>query len=264
MNAKACTVKTWIILFLGSVMSLTACQKSAEDVAIMSNMEDSTIVAGDTLTYEVLTSDTIGWSGVWNKPDNNLATNALDRGTFGSPVYLPSGWRYTFVSPAHTFQAWISVATSTNTKDITANLYRNGTLIKTATNKPAGGFAKLLADVKGDSLTGTPSDPVLMYEVLVSEQDTTKFQSDGWLGQWTTASGVPSDLNDPLAGLWFAIPSGWKYTFKPGQLPFTMRMAASPYTKNGGKVTINFFVNGQLVKSSAVRDWIYDMQHTMQ
>jgi hypothetical protein len=103
-----------------------------------------------------------------------------------------------------------------------------------------------------------------MYEVFVSEQDTTKFQSDGWLGQWTTASGVPSDLNNPLAGLWFAIPSGWKYTFKPGQLPFTMRMAASPYTKNGGKVTINFFVNGQLVKSSAVRNWIYDMQHTMQ
>jgi hypothetical protein len=257
-------MKTWICSFLISGVFLAACQKSADDVAFMGNMDDSTIVAGDTLTYEVLTSDTIGWSGVWNKPDNNLATNALDSGAFGSPVYFPSGWRYTFISPAHTFQAWISVAAYTYSDNITVNLYRNGALVKSATNNPMKGVARLLQNVKGDSLTGTPSDPVLKYEVLVSEQDSTTFQPDGWIGQWATASGVPSDLNNPLAGGLFAIPSGWKYTFKPGQRPFTMRMAASPYTKNGGKVTINFLVNGQLVKSSAARDWIYDMQYTVQ
>jgi hypothetical protein len=257
-------MKAWIRIFLISGVFMAACQKSAEDVALLSNMEDSTIIAGDTLTYEVVTSDSIGWFGVWNMPGNTLATNVLDSGTFGSPVYLPSGWRYTFVSPAHTFQAWISVATYTYSDNITVNLYRNGTLVKSAKNNPMRGVAKLLQDVKGDSLTGTPSDPVLMYEVLVSEQDTARFQADGWIGQGATASGVVSDLNNPLAGGLFAIPSGWKYTFKPGQRPFTMRMAASPYTKNGGKVTINFFVNGLLVKSSAATDWIYDMQYTVQ
>ena len=43
-----------------------------------------------------------------------------------------------------------------------------------------------------------------------------------------------------------------------------MKMQAGPYTIDGGKITINFFVNGQLVKSSANRDWIYDMEYTVQ
>jgi hypothetical protein len=41
-------------------------------------------------------------------------------------------------------------------------------------------------------------------------------------------------------------------------------MQASPYTMDGGKITVNFFVNGQQVKSFAARDWIYVMEYTVQ
>jgi len=43
-----------------------------------------------------------------------------------------------------------------------------------------------------------------------------------------------------------------------------MKLQASPYSTDGGKVTINFYVNGQLVKSSSSRDWILDMQYLVQ
>jgi hypothetical protein len=261
-------MKTIILLLLGSGIFLIACQKSLQNTnrpanRPIDNTGDSTIMVGDNLSYEVLTLDTRGWFGIWNRPDIGLATNVLNSITYGSPVYLPSGWKYTFVSPAQPFQALISAAASTYNDDITVNLYRNGALIKSSKNDAMKGVAKLMVNAGTDSLRGTPADPVFTYEVLVSEIDTTKFESDGWIGQWNNAKGVVSDLNNRLA-LGFAKPSGWKYTFKPEHLPFTMRMAASPYTKDGAKVTINFFVNGQLVKSSASRDWIYNMQYTVQ
>lgn len=256
-------MKTIILLLLGAGLLITACRKPAQDInTSLRDLEDSTIVAGDTLTYEVLTSDKVGWFGIWNQPNGVLGGYFLDSITYGSPVYLPSGWKYTFISPAQPFQAFISAATRSYSDDITVNLYKNGKLIKSVKNDAMKGVAKLLMDVKTDSLKGTPADPVLTYEVLISERDITKFESDGWIGQWNNAKGVIGDSNHLAFN--FAIPSGWKYTFKPEHLPFTMRMAASPYTKDGGKVTVNFFVNEQLVKSVASRDWMYDMQYTVQ
>lgn len=262
-------MKTIILLLLSSGIFLIACQKSVLDTNIpanrpIDNTGDSVITVGDTLSYEVLTSDTRGWFGMWNQPNSGLASNVLEGITYGSAIYLPSGWRYTFVSPAQPFQALISAAASTYNDDITVNLYRNGALIKSSKNDAMRGVAKLMVNAGTDSLKGTPEDPVLTYEVLVSEMDTTKFESDGWVGQWTNAKGVPMDLNNRLLSAWFAIPSGWRYSFKPENLPFTMRMAASPYTKNGGKVTINFYVNGQLIQSSASREWIYNMSYNVQ
>jgi hypothetical protein len=119
-------------------------------------------------------------------------------------------------------------------------------------------------EVQTDALVGTAADPVLTYEVLVTEPDITKFESDAWIGQWMTSKAVYDNVDNPLLSSLFAMPSGWKYSFKPEHLPFTMKIQASPYSSGGGKMTINFFVNGQLVKSSAARDWIYDMQYTVQ
>lgn len=262
-------MKTLILLLLSSGIFLTACQKSVQNTGRLAgrpvdNTEDSTITAGDTLTYEVLTSDTRGWFGIWNRPDSGLAGNILDSITHGSAVYLPSGWKYTFVSPAQPFQALISVAASTYSDDITVNLYKNETLIKSSKNDAMRGVAKLMVNAGTDSLRGTPEDPVVTYEVLVSDMDSTKFESDAWLGQWTNAKGVSNSLNNPLLSIVFAMPSGWKYSFKPEHLPFTMHIAASPYTKDGGKVTVNFYVNGHLVQSSASREWMYNVSYTVQ
>ena len=255
--------KLFFVLIVPCIV-LVACQKSAQYTETRTERTaDSTIVAGDTLTYEVLTSDPVGWFGIWNEANGELAGNSLDSGTYGSPVYLPNGWRYSFAAPSRPFQAFISVATHLFNDDITVNLYRNGQLIKSETNGAMKGVAKLLVDIETDSLHGTASNPALTYEVLVSEPDATKFQSDAWTGQWNTAKGIMSNLSVPL-NLDFAIPSGWKYTFRPEQLPFTMRMGASPYTKDGGKIIINFYVNGHLVKTSSSRDWIYYMDYTVQ
>ena len=257
-------MKTFLLLLLSFGIFLIACQKSLRDSnKISGNTGDSTIMAGDILTYEVLTSDKKGWFGIWSTPDHSLVCNALDSISYGSPVYLPSGWKYTFASPAQSFHALISAAASTYNDDITVNLYKNGALLKSSKNDAMKGVAKLMVKAGTDNLKGTSADPVVAYEVLISEIDITKFESDGWVGTWTNAKGVGNLLNNRLA-IDFAIPSGWKYIFKPEHLPFTMRMAASPYTKNAAKITINFYVNGQLVKSSASRDWIYDMQYTVQ
>lgn len=262
-------MKTIIFLLLSSGIFLIACQKSVPDTdrpanRPVDNTGDSVITVGDTLSYEVLTSDTGGWFGIWNRPDSCFASNVLDSITYGTPLYLPSGWKYTFISPAQPFQAIISVAARTYSDDITVNLYKNGTLIKSSKNDAMRGVAKLMVNAGTDSLTGTPEAPVVTYEVLVSEMDTTKFESNGWIGQWTNAKGVVNDLNNRLLSSVFAMPSGWRYSFKPENLPFTMRMAASPYTKNGGKVTVNFYVNGQLVQSSASREWMYNMSYNVQ
>lgn len=252
------------LLLICSIL-LVACQKPAGDVSVLQgNKPDSIIVSGDSLTYEVLTTDTGGWVGVWNQPGVGLTGNGLDSISFGSPVYLPGGWKYNFISPSEPFQALLSVAARSFSDDIIVNLYKNGQLLKSSKNDAMKGVAKVIADVQTDSLQSSPGNPVLSYEVLVSETDTTKFESDAWLGHWIKADGKYNDIHNPLLFGLLAMPSGWKYTFKPGYLPFTMHMQASPYTKNGGKVTVNFFVNGQLVKTIASRDWIYDISYTVQ
>src|SRR5207253_2406981 len=98
-------------------------------------------------------------------------------------------------------------------------------------------------------------------------QDTTKFQSDAWLGQWNKPDGTVNGIvNGTFNSLTFdfAIPQGWRYSFKPDRLPFTMMVSAGPYTKDGAKTTINFYVNEQLVKSIATRDWMYNLNYRVQ
>ena len=80
-----------------------------------------------------------------------------------------------------------------------------------------------------DTLTGIATDPVLAYEVLLDNEDTTKFESDGWRGQWNMPDGIVNDLKKRLLTN-FLISSGWKYIFKPEHLPFTMYVGSGPYT----------------------------------
>jgi hypothetical protein len=224
-------MKNLIFLCIGCWCIVTACQKSISSFGEDNGTPgaDSTIAPGDTITYEVITSDTTGWFGMWNEPGGNLASNKLDRITYGSPEYLSSGWKYSFVCPPQPFQPFISVAARTYAEDITVNIYKNGRLINSSTNDAMKGVAKLLVNSNADALQGTTTDPVLTYEVIISEPDTAKFESDGWVGQWNNPDGVINSLNNPLLTI-FAIPSGWRYSFKPDHLPFTMSLHASPYT----------------------------------
>ena len=101
-----------LIIFLSACIFFIACQKSVPDLnRRVSNTEDSIVTAGDTVPYEVLTTDTVGWFGVWNQSNGVLTGNAFDSVTYGSPVYLPSGWKYSFKAPSFPFQALISAAT---------------------------------------------------------------------------------------------------------------------------------------------------------
>lgn len=263
------------------VLSITVigCQKSLDpsnreqdpltsgsrDTIIVSS--DTSMKSGDTLTYEVVTTDRRGWFGIWSDAPGNLVSNGMSNITYGSPIYLPSGWKHTFICPTKPFPALISVAASSFADDITTNLYKNGRLIKTSTNGAMKGFAKLLYNNSADTLKGTPVDPVLTYEILVTDQDTTKFQSDGWYGQWRKPDGtINGVVNGTLNSftLDFAIPAGWRYSFKPDKLPFTMMVSAGPYTKGGAKTIVNFYINGQLVKSAATRDWLYNLNYLVQ
>lgn len=263
--------KCFYLFFACTFITISACQKplrSNTQITSPTRIDSSLLIdtlsynINDTLTYEVTTSDTSGWFGIWNLP-GGISGTLLDSITFGSPVYLSSGWLYTFVSHEPSFQPFISVATKTYNDNITVNLYKNGHLLKTSTNDAMIGVAKLMGNADSNIITGTTSAPVLTYEVSLSNVDTSKFEYDGWIGQWANANGIMSSVNNPLLTD-FAIPSGWRYTFKPDHLPFNMSMQASPYSKNGSTVTINFYVNGKLVKSNASRDWIYDMQYSVQ
>ena len=118
------------------------------------------------------------------------------------------------------------------------------------------GVAKILYNVEGDSLQGTITQPLLTYEVLLSNMDTSKFESDGWWGGWANKNGDNTFTSNPLA-MDFAIPSGWRYSFHVASLPFTMSMQTSPYTKGGSTVTLNFYVNNILVKTNSSNDLIY-------
>ena len=260
-------MKKLTFLLLTSSLLITACQKpvSGFDTRLDRLEGDSIIIPGDTMTYEVITADPGGWFGVWNGADGVLTSNGLDSITWGNPNYLPGGWRYTFIMPSRPFQALISAAVRSYAYDITVNLYKNGQLIKSAFNESKmRGMSKLMVNAQTDNWTGTVSDPVLTYEVVVTEPDSSKFEPDAWQGQWNTPAGVVNDYTDRLLGSAFPMSSGWKYSFKPEHRPFRMYMEASPYTTNGGKVTIHFLVNGQLVKSISSRDWMYYAEYIVQ
>lgn len=237
---------------------LLSCQKSVSDSSQDSGTADadSLIAAGDTITYEIITADPNGWGGIWNEPDGTVGSNPVDSITYGSPIYYQSGWRHSFICPSTPFQAFISAASRLYDEDITANLYKNGKLIKSVTNDAMKGVTKLLVSVNTDTLVGTPSDPVLTYEVLIIDADTAQFEPDAWLGQWNLPDGKVNDFNKPFSTMWYALPSGWRYTFKPHQLPFTMFLSGSPYTFEAATMIINFYVNGQLVKTTSTRNFI--------
>ena len=260
-------MKKLVILLFCSIFLLNACQKPAGQFdQSRGDRIDSVIQSGDILTYEVLTPDPGGWYGVWNRSDGVLVSVGLDSITWGNPLYLQSGWKYTFVAPSRPFQALLSAFSKSYSTAITANLYKNGALIKTGATDGIPGFAKFMVDVQTDDWKGTVTDPVLTYEVLVTDPnpDTTVFQRDAWQGQWNTPSGVVNDLNDRMAGSTFPMPGGWKYSFKPEHLPFRMYMAAGPYSSGGGRVTINFYVNGNLVKTISSRQWMYGNEYWVQ
>lgn len=259
-------MKRTFIIFI-SIALLCACQKNVSTTPArpqLNQPQDSSLPGGDSITYEVITDDNRGWWGIWSLPDGSLKGAALTDTTFGSPVYLPSGWRYSFPSPATSFDAFISTATSTYSDNITVNLYQKGKLIKSVTNDAMKGMTKLMSHINGDSLTGSTGRPLLTYEVMVTDPDVSKFESGSWVGSWLTSEGTYSTRETYLLTLDFPIPSGWRYSFTPDKLPFTMEFYAGPYTKFGGKVTINFYVNNALVKSQSTRDWIYRMQYDVQ
>lgn len=258
-------------LAIALLLCSTACQKSVDPimggpdpVVDTASIPGGTITPGDTITYEVISADTSGWFGMWMDDQSRLVANQLDSiqnstpipNYYGSPVYFHSGWKYSFVPKHQPFQAMISVDNRSFLQDITINLYKGNQLIKTVKNNPSSGFAKLMADLDTTVVTGTASDPVLTYEVLVSDPNASLFQSDSWMGQWTmpdgTNNGIVDGVINPLL-FDFGIPSGWHYTFKPDHLPFDMSLFAMPYTEDGSNVTINFYVNHQLVKSASSR-----------
>ena len=254
-----------IFFILACCSIIISCQKSVSDYSQDNGTSgtDSLINAGDTITYEIITSETKGWFGIWNEPDGTVGSNPLDSITYGSPVYYQSGWRHSFVCPSTPFQPFISAATILYDHDITANLYKNGKLIKTVTNEAMKGVTKLLLTADTDTLTGTSNNPVLTYEVLISNADTTKFEPYAWTGQWNMPDGSVSDLNNSLLSA-FAIPSGWRYTFKPDHLPFTMYLGGTPYTPGTATITVNFYVNGGLVKTVSSQNYTYYNQYVVQ
>lgn len=259
-------MKKFIVLISAYCFIALSCQKSVSDSSQDNGTAgvDSLIAAGDTLTYEIITADADGWAGIWNEPDGTVGSNPLDSITYGSPVYYRSGWRHSFICPSTPFQAFISAASRLYDEDITANLYKNGKLIKSVTNDAMKGVAKLMVTADTDTLIGTASDPVLMYEVLISDADTTQFEPDAWLGQWNLPDGKVNDFNKPHSTMLYALPSGWRYTFKPLRLPFTMYLAGSSYTPGAATITINFYVNGQPVKTISSNNFIYGNTYVVQ
>jgi hypothetical protein len=258
-------MKITYCLAIALLLCITACQKSADPIMGGNDpAEDSTIIPGDTIKYEVISADTSGWYGMWMDEQSRLVANQLDSidyrysipSYYGTPIYFHSGWKYSFVPKHRPFQALISVANRTYSNDITVNLYKGGQLIKTTKNDAMSGVAKLMADIDTTVVTGTATDPVLTYEVLISDANTSSFESDSWIGQWTMPDGTSNSIVDGVDNpilFDFAIPSGWNYSFKPDHLPFDMSLFAVPYTEDGSNVTINFYVNHQLVKNASSR-----------
>lgn len=248
-------MKKYVIPFCFAFMMIGACRKTANEPDKPART-DSTLIPDTGITYEVVTTDTSGWEGIWNGADGKLTGTPLDNGTSGSPVYLHSGWTYNIAAPSANFVPLISVATKTFSGDITVNVYKDGKVIKSVTNYPQMGMARVMLVPDSMQTDGTAADPVLTYEVTISDPDTSKFQYDAWMGHWTDADGMYNDSANVFLSM-FPISGGWKYSFKPDHLPFTMSMQARPYSENGSNVTIHFYVNGALVKSASGRDVIY-------
>ncbi|CAN5642579.1 hypothetical protein BH10BAC2_BH10BAC2_29680 [soil metagenome] len=249
------------LLLCSSSLLMLSCQKSLSVETYDNGTEggngtDSTGTTKDTFTYEVVTKDTGGWYGIWVDENGDLAGSGRDSGSFGTAIYFKSGWKYSFVPKQSPFQMMMSVDAKYYTDNVTINFYKNGQLVKTRTNDPISGFSKLLWNAVEDTLTGTVQDPLLTYEVLLSNMDTSKFESDGWWGGWINKNGDNTFTNNPLA-MDFAIPSGWRYNFHVASLPFTMSMQTSPYTKGGSTVILNFYVDNILVKTNSSNDLIY-------
>lgn len=242
-------MKKNILLFIVSICFLTACQKNV-------SVNNTPHLQNDTLTYEIITTDTGGWYGVWMDENGELAGTGLDGGNSGSAIYFKSGWKYSFVAKNAPFQMMMSVDSKNYDDNITINFYKNGVLQKTQTSEPFKGFAKMLWNAVDGSIVGTTQDPIITYEVLLDNMDTTKFQSNGWSGQWYGVKEHNTSVDNPLT-FDFAIPGGWRNSFHPKSLPFTMSMQTMPYTKYGAEVTINFYVNGVLVKTTTSNDLIY-------
>lgn len=260
--------KILLLLYCLSLFILS-CQKSISIETHDNDVEDDSTIftTGDTLTYEVISADTSGWFGIWTDASGNLVGTPLDSVTYGSPVYNKSGWKYSFAWDGYSSQLMMSVANRTYSEDITINLYRNNELIKTVTNNPNSaitnnpndtlkGAARVIYNVDGAALEGTAHQPVLTYEVLVDEMDSTKYQYDAWNGCWYTSEGISTCAINSFSTL-FAIPSGWKYSFTANHLPFEMSMQTFPYSKDGATITINFYVNGVLVKTNSSSELTY-------
>jgi hypothetical protein len=248
-------MKKYLILLCFVFLMMSACQKPANPTGRPART-DSSVIPTSGITYEVITTDTSGWAGVWNAADGKLTGTQLDNITYGSPVYLHSGWTYNIPAPSAGFVPLISVTTRSYSGDITVNVYKDGKLIKSSSNYPQQGMARLLLMPDSMQTNGTYTNPILTYEVKISDPDVSKFEYDAWKGHWNDANGMYNDTTNVLLST-FPLSDGWKYSFKPDHLPFTMQMQASPYTKDGGMVTIHFYVNGTLVKSASGRDWIY-------
>jgi hypothetical protein len=106
-------------------------------------------------------------------------------------------------------------------------------------------------------------ETLVTYEVITS--------SGTWFGEYFNDKQQRLYTNDATSGVVFPQPSGWKYTFKPAAFPFQMFCHATTTCQCSGTptspdVTINFYVNGILVKSET-NNWakgvttiVYDIQ----
>ncbi len=257
-------MKGLLFILFGYCLIATACQKGVSLQSIENGTAgDSTFTSTDTLTYEVISKDAGGWYGMWNDENDTIANSGLQNGSSGSAIYFPSVWKYSFVPKTKSFYMFVSVASKSYMDDITINFYRNNTLIKSATNSSMKGVCKLMLS-NDDTLEGTVTNPVLTYEVILTQMDSSKYEYNGWVGGWNDL-GV-DDYNYYSNPLYrnFAILSGWKSSFTPTQLPYTMRMQFEPYTAGGSEVTANFYVNGQLVKTRSSVDPVYAMTYEVQ
>lgn len=260
-------MKKIFLVLSATYLIISSCQKAIsfeEADNINSPGGDTSINNTDSLTYEVLTNDAGGWYGIWNDENNELSGSGLDSGTWGNAIYFKSGWKYSFVPKTKPLNMMLSAATKSYTGDITINFYKNGELLKTITNSPVTGVAKLFVN-SNDTLQGTTTNPVITYEVFVDPSDTLQNQYDGWQGGWVTNNNYFSYHDNPLA-LVFPYPSGWKYTFRPEKIPFNMSMQASSFSDQS-KVIINFYVNGTLVKTGityGLHNNYYEMNYEVQ
>lgn len=251
-----------VVIFL----ALLSCQK---EVAINQPEQetetgtDTSFSMEDTLVYEVVTTDDQGWFGVWNDEHGELESNGLDSITWGSPNYYASGWRYTFQPQVQPFQMLVSAAARSYSDDITINFYRNSRLVASSTNSSMKGVTRLLLNAITDTGAGITGKPLLTYEVVLSDMDSTKFDYNGWNGQWVTGEALFNTIENPLA-MNFALPSGWRYSFRPENLPFAMKMQAWPYTEGGATLTVRLYVDGRMVKTATSRDKISNVQYTVQ